>query len=462
MTLTEDLTSAIVAFEYDNLSAQVVADTKLHILDGIGVGLNGSLLEPLFDPMMEIVQRWGGEGVCSVYRRNFTLPARYAAFINSVVMISCPYQETHRASVGHPYDVVLPTALAVSEEHGASGKDVIAAVVAGYEAFVRLATAINPSALERGIQTTGTMAPLSAAVTYGKLIGLDPDQMRHAINHGVHFGGGSLVEAHGAKPYFGVMVGTNTEKGFFAVELAKAGVVGADTILEGGATCDKGFLQAYSDKYDESLIRDGLGERLGIQDTGFSFHYVASFSRTPIDALLDIVNENGLTPDDVESVTVKLTHVLHNFVNRRIEGATGRQAHYYIPFHMALTLMFGAVDMETLTSEYFERDDIRALMDRVTVTEDLSLDADFERNKAITAVIVELQTKDGRQFSKRRDNWRGDPEFPATKEDIEQKFRRITKKAIPADVAEQIIELVDGLETLESFGELGKLIQIRA
>jgi 2-methylcitrate dehydratase PrpD len=443
MTLSTALADWIDACSFESLSPSVVTNARMHILDGLGVGLDAATLEPLFDPMIGIVQRWGGDGPASVYGKPFGLPARYAAFANSIMMISSAYQETHRASVGHPYSPVLSTALAIGEERSAGGREFIAAIVAGYEAFVRMATAMNPSALHRGIQTTGAFAPFGAAAVTARLMQLDRDGIRHAINHAGNFGGAALVEAHGATPYYAVHLGPNTMKGIYAAELAAAGVPGSDTILEGGGTSAKGFLQAYSDDYDEDIIRNGLGGRLGMEDTGFSFHCVASYSRTTIDALLYLMREHDLNADNIAGIEVKLTEALFNFVNDRgdFTAAGDRQAHYFIPLHMALTVIHGWVDSAMLTDATFTDPAVRSLIDRVTVSADPGLDADFAANKAVTAAIVEVTTTDGHTVSRRQDVWHGDPADPAIPAEIEEKFRRIAGRVIGADKAEEAIRL---------------------
>lgn len=459
MSLTRSLSEAAHAVVPAALSDEVVTCAKMHVLDGIAAGLDASLLAPLFDPAIAILARWGGPGRCSVFGKKEGFAPRYAAFINSFTMISSPYQETHRASLAHPYSPVLSTALALGEERGSSGGEMIAAVVAGYETLLRVATAVSPSLLERGIQTTGAVAPIGAATVAAKLMELDRDQLRHAINHGANFGAGSLVEAHGAKPYFGVQVGANTEKGILAAELAAAGVVGCDTILEGGSVSAKGFLQAYSDAFDTDVITHGWGDRFGIQETGFSFHYVASFSRTPIDALLALVAEHGLSADDIARLEVKLTSVLYNFVNQRIESTANRAGHYYIPLHMALTLLHGGVDAERLNDEAFQDPQVRKIMDTVVVSEDRSLDADYGSSKAVTAAVVEITTRDGRVLSRRQDTWRGDPANPASWSDIESKFRRVTRRAIPPQTADKIVDMVARLEDLDTVAPLAALIR---
>jgi 2-methylcitrate dehydratase PrpD len=464
MTLTTALANWIDDCSLATLSPDTVTNAKMHILDGIGVGLDASTLAPLFDPMIGIVQRWGGDGPASVYGKPFGLPARYAAFANSIMMISSAYQETHRASVGHPYSPILTTALAISEERGANGADFIAAIVAGYEVFVRMATAMNPSTLHRGIQTTGAFAPFGAAAVAAKLMHLDGDQIRHAINHAGNFGGAALIEAHGATPYYAVHLGPNTMKGIYAAELAAAGVPGSDTILEGGGTSAKGFLQAYSDEYDTEIIRNGLGSRLGIEDTGFSFHCVASYSRTTIDALLWLMREHRLDADNIQRIEVRLTEALYNFVNDRgqFSGKGDRQAHYFIPLHMALTVVHGWVDSAMLTDETFNDPLIKSLVARVTVAADPELDADFAANKAVTAAIVEVTTTDGRIVQRRQDVWHGDPADPASPTEIEEKFRRIAGRVIGAEAAKEAIRLVSGLETLDDVRPLARLIRMEA
>lgn len=461
MTLTRALADWADRCTLQTVAPDTVTIAKMHILDGIGVGLDASTLEPLFDPMIDIVRRWGGDGPASVYGKPFGLPARYAAFANSIMMISSAYQETHRASVGHPYSPILSTALAITEERGASGPDFVAAIVAGYEVFVRMATAMNPSALHRGIQTTGAFAPFGAATVAAKLMHLDRDQIRHAINHAANFGGAALVEAHGATPYYAVHLGPNTMKGFYAAELAAAGVPGADTILEGGGTSSKGFLHAYSDDFDSSIITDGLGARLGIEDTGFSFHCVASYSRTTIDALLWLMREHNLHNDNIERIEVKLTEALFNFVNDRgqFSGRGDRQAHYFIPLHMALTVVHGWVDSAMLTDETFDDPTIKSLVARVTVSADSELDADFAANQAVTAAIVEVTTTDGRTVRRRQDVWHGDPADPATPAEIEKKFRRIAGRVIGKKPAEEAIRIVSRLEAVDDVRPLARLIR---
>jgi 2-methylcitrate dehydratase PrpD len=198
-----------------------------------------------------------------------------------------------------------------------------------------------------------------------------------------------------------------------------------------------------------------------MEDTGFSFHCVASYSRTTIDALLYLMREHSLDAGNIAGIEVKLTEALYNFVNDRgdFTAAGDRQAHYFIPLHMALTVIHGWVDSAMLTDATFNDPAVRSLIDRVTVSADPGLDADFAANKAVTAAIVEVTTSDGRTVSRRQDVWHGDPADPATPAEIEEKFRRIAGRVIGADKAEEAIGLVNDLDNAADIRPLARLIR---
>ena len=111
------------------------------------------------------------------------------------------------------------------------------------------------------------------------------------------------------------------------------------------------------------------------------------------------------------------------------------------------------------TDENLRDSEIQEVMKKVDVRSAPELDAEYSESKAVTASIVELRTKDGKIFSKKLSSWRGDAENPATKEELQAKFRRVTSKALSPEKAEEVIETVDRLESIENIRELGHLIR---
>ena len=460
MALIEILSDFAYNLKYADLSESLLNNAKLHILDGIGVGLHASTLD-LFQPVLKILREMGGRGKATVFGAKIGYPAPFAAFANGVMLNSSAYQPTHRASLAHPHAPALSAALAVGEERAVSGEEFLAALVASYEVYLRLCTAVSPTQLGRGVQTTGAMAPFAAAVAAGKLIGLTKDQMKHALSHAANFGGAGLIEAHGAKPYFAIQVGPNVWKGILAAMLAQEGVTGCDTILEGGSVSQKAFLHAYSDEFKPNVLTDGLGDSFEILQTGFGMNCVASFSRTPIDATLAVIKENGIQIEDIKSMKYRVTKVLHNFVQQRITTAreSAREAYYYIPFSIALALLHGRVDSEMYTDQNLHDPKIQEIMKKVQFTQDPQLDADYAQSKSVMTSIVELTTSDGKTYTKKLNYAKGDPENLPTKEELQDKFTRLATKVVSKKTAEKIMDLVDGLETVKDIRALGKLIR---
>lgn len=109
------------------------------------------------------------------------------------------------------------------------------------------------------------------------------------------------------------------------------------------------------------------------------------------------------------------------------------------------------------TDEILHDPEVQAVMEKV----DFCADPDLDESEAVTNVRVELRTQDGREFSKTLSRWKGDPGNPATKQEIQEKFLRITKKVLSQKEAEQVIEVVENLESLENMKELGTLIRCR-
>src|SRR5438067_4057504 len=161
----------------------------------------------------------------------------------------------HRLAGGHPGVATIPAALAAAEVHGASGRELLRAIVFGYEVFVRIGAHLNPAHLRRGYHTTATVAPFAAAAS-GLLMGLDAERLTRALGLAGLQGAGLMEVFHDgamAKPF---QTGRASAAGLLAAELAARGAEGPRTILEGG----QGFLGAMSGDRDASTLVVGLGD----------------------------------------------------------------------------------------------------------------------------------------------------------------------------------------------------------
>lgn len=145
--------------QFENLSDEVVFHAKKVILDLIGVTLAGYRM-PFSKMVMDYMTSLGGKPEATIIRKRKKYPAIHAAFVNGVCAHALDMDDGHRYGAVHPASPILPAAIAAAELQGSSGKDLIAATVAGFEVLLRISKAINPSHLLRGFHTTGTVADL--------------------------------------------------------------------------------------------------------------------------------------------------------------------------------------------------------------------------------------------------------------------------------------------------------------
>ena len=290
-TLSNTLAEFIVRTRYETLPLDVVHQAKRAVLDFIGVSLAGGRIgmAPITTPL---IADMGGVEEATIIGDGRRLPAMQAAFVNGVSGHTLDMDDGQRFANGHPGVGVIPAVLALAERDDLSGKEVIEAVVVGYEAFLRLGSAINPSHLNRGFHTSATVGAFSSAAACSKILGLGAGQTANALAlAGLQSAGLLEVTASGQiGKHF--QVGKAAQNGVLAALTAQEGGEGPDEIFEGA----KGFLQAHTDieKYD-GLWGD-LGNSYQITTIYFKRHAACRHIHGVLDAIEEIKNQHGLEP----------------------------------------------------------------------------------------------------------------------------------------------------------------------
>jgi 2-methylcitrate dehydratase PrpD len=351
--------------------------------------------------------------------------------------------------MGHPGAVVIPAALAVGERNNASGRELITSITAGYEVFVRIAKAVNPSHLQRGFHTTGTCGVFAAAAASGKILGLNVDELSNALGLAGIQAAGLLEVVRGesiAKP---LQPGKAAQSGVISALLAQNGVSAPDTIFEG----ENGFCHAFSDSYDLQVITEGLGESYEIMRIYFKFHASCRHTHPAIDGVLKLVKEYNILPEEIEEVQVKTYSIAYNLCGKEYEPKTVSTAKFSIPYCVSAAILRGSVGPEAFTVESIK--DTVNLARKVKVTVDPEIDANFPRERGAKVKIVRGNGEEVEVFIR---NPFGEPEAPASIEDIKGKFKSLASKAISASSVNSLIMLVDKLEALKDISEVLSLL----
>jgi len=435
--LAKNLSEFIFQTNYQELPKEVVHQAKRCILDFLGVVLAGSGvgLAPL---ITDIISNLGGKGEATTIGDGKKLPALNVALINAVRGHALDMDDGHRHANGHPGVVTIPAALALAERENITGKEVIEAIVAGYETFIRVGISINPSHLKRGFHTTGTIGPFGAASACSKILGLSKKEIKNALAIAGLQGAGLLeVMASGQimKPFH---PGKAVQGGLLASLLAKEGAEGPDLIFEG----ENGFLKAFSDVRDLSKILYGLGSHFEIMNIYFKLHAACRHIHPALDATIEIMSRNEINVREIKRINVHTYSTAYLLTGQKKEVNTELAAKFSLPFSIALLLVYGKAGTDEYSLEHIKNPSVRDLAEKVNIVVDKERD-DFYPDKRGASVSIET-LKD--VYTHDLDIPKGEPEFPFSDDELKNKFFQNVKNVFSAERITQIQKAIFHME----------------
>jgi len=445
MGATERIAAFVVEGRYEGIPEEARERGKTYMLDALAVMLAGATEEGT-----RIVHGWvremGGREDAEVAGGGFRAPAALAAFANGAAGHALDYDDTilftsNAAVYGvrlHPSVPTLAAALAVAEQVGASGRDLLAAFVYGFEVTCRVADATDREHYRRGYHPTGVIGPLGAAAGAGRLLGLDRSGVRRALGVAATSGGG-LRENYGTmtKPFH---AGRAAESGVVAAQLAARGFTASENVLEG----ERGLFRAVAGGFDERRLLDRLGDPFYVVQPGAAIkpYPTGSLTHPALDAVFELIEEHDLEADQVERVEVGSNSNLFGSLIHA-DAKTGLEAKFSIPACVALAFVERRVGIAQLQDRVVARPEVRALMPRVRLYVHPEIEAlGFDQPRA----IVEVHVRDGRVLSRRADVAQGTAEKPMTRAQLHEKARDCAGLVMPARQAEALIATVEHLE----------------
>jgi 2-methylcitrate dehydratase PrpD len=441
-TLVDAFGAFATSTRFETLPPVVVEAAKLRILDVLGVALAAKArgrhaqLLPLLD----------SRGEASAWGRLGKMGLRDAVLHNSFLSHALYLEDGSRHSGGHPSSVVIPSAMAFGEAQGANGRDLITAVVVGYDIFLRLGRAIYPSTLQRGFQSTSVTGAIAAAAAAAHLLRHDAAMARNALAIAAMLGVG-LIEASTSSSSQPLQVARSCEGGALAALFAARGAVGAGRIIEDG------FLKAFTDVAPTTDPLTGLGRDFRILETYMKMHGGCRGNHAPVDAVLALHAEHGFAPSDIASL-----HIAIDSMTDRIaihDPADGTQAQYCVAFAVAVALLNGDASIAQYTDSMLRSAPVRDLMGRIQVGVDPALDIGYPDTRGCR---IRLTLHDGQQLGGAIDNARGEPEQPFQAADVVRKFSALTREASPHG-GERVLGIVMNLESLDDVGTLAAALR---
>ena len=302
---TAKLAAYVAGLTYDAIPREVLERAKHLTLDFLGSAVRARREAESTPSLLGMLKALGLDhnGDATVVGDNKTWTPAVAALLNGALGHSLDFDDTHADSSLHPSAPVVPAAFAAGEMVNASGRDVLTAIVAGYEVCCRLGNALDPTShYARGFHPTATAGTYGAAAAAAKLFGLTKEQIVSAFGVSGSQAAGSLqflVNGSWNKRY---QVGAAAMNGVIAATLARDGFLGSSESVEG----KHGLLVGYTDDAHPDKAVAGLGKVYETMKIGVKPYPSCRYTHAAIDALLAMRRAHNLTPDQIKRVEIGL------------------------------------------------------------------------------------------------------------------------------------------------------------
>ncbi len=439
--ITATLASACRAISFDSLPPDAIFLAKQCVLDWLGVTLAGAS-EPLTAMLRDQALEDGGSLQATLIGTGQRVTASQAALVNGAASHALDYDDVHIGMSGHPTVPVLPAALALAEWKGLSGRDLIAAFVAGFEMECRAGDYVMPGHYQRGFHATGTLGAFGAAAACAHLLRFDDEQWGRAL-------GIAGAQAAGLKSMFGTMckplhAGKAAQNGLLAATLAARGFTSNPGVLE----VEQGFAATQAPATDAERALARLGEDFAIRGVLFKYHAACYGTHETIEGILRLKQLQGLQPESVDSITLYVPRGHLAMCNIQ-EPQTALEGKFSLRFTAALALGHGDASDAAFTDARVHDPRLVALRDRVSVAVN-----DGEHFTGGTQVVV--RSHDGGEL---RENV--DLTIPAT--DLDHQWEKLAAKfrslAIPVVGAARAESLISATSCLESLNTLDSIVE---
>ena len=440
------LSKFVTETRLEDLEGPTVAAAKTVVLDTIGAVLAGSRL-PENAKFAELARNLSNSGAATLFGHRGKVQPPFAALVNATAGVSLEMDEGNRLGGGHPSIHVAPGAIAVAEEQGASGKELLESLIVGYEVTSRIGTATT---LRPEIHSHGTWGTMGTAAATARLLGFDADETRQTMNVAM-----SMSPANSWTPCLegatvrNVYPGRSGFQGVLAAHLLRCGFTGVN---DGPTDLYTAILGT---GFDTEAVVDGLGEPGGyrIQQNYFKLHACCLYNHPVLDAVQAMTQRETFHTADVARVHVDAPPIGATLSDPEPKNMLA--AKFSIPYAVAASLVHGSTDITAFYPDRVADPRIKDLAQKVELEADPKMDL---RRYDYPAARVTVSLKDGRVIEESVTTQYGDTRNPASTEELTGKFTFLAQEVLGEERAQQVIKTVGGLDTLKDLKELTGLL----
>ena len=416
---TERLAAYAAALRYEDLPPAVLQRAKDCIIDAVATISFGTEL-PWSKMIIAYAQHYGSGGQSAILGTGgLRVNAPAAALANGALGHAFELDATTEPNSGtHPSATLFTSSLAVAQERGLGGRDLVTAFVTGGEVMYRIGYATKHSNETRGFHAPGTTGPFGAAVAVARLRQFDAAKMTNALGIAGSLGCGLLefVNAGNGAMVKRLHLGRAAESGVLAATLAGEGFTGPSSVLEG----EFGFLRVYCNEWDLAALTRGLGTEFLTKNITMKRYACHMTAQNPVEATQDLRTEHQFSAADIASIVIAGDERVATRNN--IPAPEDKMmAQYSVPFSVALSLYRDARDPRSFDDAVVRDPAILDLASRIKLTKAL------DQSRQDTTATVTIRLKDGREVSRRVTSFMGTPARPLDQAELKEKFMLMTR-----------------------------------
>jgi 2-methylcitrate dehydratase PrpD len=454
LKVTSAIASYVSATCLEDFPPEAVHAAKGAIMDCLGCAVAGSR-EPLADILCQFVRANGGAPVASVVGRGFKTSAPDAALINGAMAHALDYDDITQITKSHPSAVLLPAALALAEETGATGQDVLLAYMLGFEVACSVGEALSAAYYDDlGWHPTGPLGALGAAVAASRILKLDQSQTAMAVSL-------AASQAAGLRQNFGTMTkpfhaGAAARAGVVAAKLAKGGFTAGADALEGRF----GFIRAFSGGagFDPDQVLNTLGKKCYLVESGIEVkkYPCCGSAHLALDAMFTMLKRRRIDPAQVERIEVKVDFdpprsLIHSRPKAALEGK------FSMEYCLAAALLDRHIGLGTFTDRQVLRPEAQALISRVHMYRIPGHEGQPSWSEGYHE--VEVHVRDGQVLTEQAARANTGALRGVTLQEIQAKFRDCAAGVLSPSATQELLELLDRLEELPDASRLADLLR---
>jgi 2-methylcitrate dehydratase len=452
-TVTAEMARWAAELKFAQLSEDAVYQAKRFLLDSLGCALGGYQQHDV-KIALQVLDETAGAGPATVIGTGKKMDAVSASLANALMIRCMDYNDIYwKQDPSHPSDI-FPAALACCERAKSDGRELIVGLVLGHEFECRFCEAAVPGIRERGWHHA-TLTAFVSPIVAGRALHLNWERIQHAI--GISASRHATLGAVTAGKLT-MMKNTvdpmATQSGVLAALLAEKGYTGPEHVVDG----KEGLAHCLGPEWKLDVLTDSLGDSWRITQCGMKAFPTEALTHTPISAVLDLVREHDLKPEEVEKIRIRSLARAADILSdpSKYDPRSKETADHSLPYVIAAALVDRQVTPLQFTPEKIMDSAIRAQLRKVEVVADPEIEKLFP---ALQRVIVTIRTSGGKEFTKQLDFPKGDPRNPLTDREIEEKFTALAEGVLSKGAQQKLKDAVWKLEKLRSASELMRLLK---